>query len=354
MNKKGYIVFYGRGKCILRNKTLIIYSLIALIIIIGGFAIMENRPITKPTTASKFPERPITMIVAFSAGGGADLVARALEKVAPRYLGQPIVVVNKPGGAGAIGWNELVSSSPDGYTLGITSTILQPLYESAKYHYLTALAPLARISSLPNVMLVSADQPWRNVDEVIEYAKQHPGKLKLGNSGIGSMSHVIGETFAKAAAVDIRQVPFKGGSGSIAALLGNHVEIAFVPSASAKEQIRSGTVRALAVSSEYRLTNPDLAQIPTFKEQGLDVVFGDRYGVATPKGLSPEVEKKLVEGLKAMIADPEFKVSMDTLGLEIDYLGPKEAQDEWLADDLKFTKNIQETGILDKIKEMKD
>jgi len=335
------------------SNWLAVYLLLVLIIT-GGFVIMINRPVTMPTTTNKFPEKPITMIVAFGAGGGADLVARALEKVAPQYLGQPIVVVNKVGGAGMIGWNELAGSSPDGYTLGITSTILQPLYESSKYHYLTALTPLARISSLPNVMLISADQPWQNVHEVIEYVKQHPGQLKFGHSGVGSIAHVVGETFIQRADIDIRQVPFHGGSESIAALLGKHVEIIFAPSASAKEQIKIGTVRALAVSSEHRLTNPDLAQIPTFKEQGLDVVFGDRYGVAAPKGLPPEVEMKLAEGLKAMILNPEFKRNMDDLGLEIEYLGPKEAQDEWLADNVKFNKIIQETGILEKIKEQKN
>jgi len=328
--------------------------LLLVSIIMGGCTTISEKPITKPITDNKFPEKPITMIVAFSAGGGADLIARSLEKIAPKYLGQPIVVVNKVGGSGAIGWNELAGASPDGYTLGITSTIIQPLYQSAKYHYLTALTPLVQISYTPNVMLIRADRPWQNVHEVIEYVKQHPGQLKFGHSGIGSLSHVVGETFSQVANADISQVPFRGGSESIAALLGKHVEIVFMPSSSAKEQIKSGTVRALAVSSEYRLANPDLAQIPTFKEQGLDVIFGDRYGVAAPKGLPPEVQMKLAEGLKTMVLDPEFKNSMDALGLEIQYLGPQEIQEMWITDNEKLTKIIQETGILDKIKAQKN
>jgi len=168
------------------------------------------------------------------------------------------------------------------------------------------------------------------------------------------MPDIVGETFAKVADINIGQVPFRGSSETIVALLGNHVEIVLAPPASVKEQIKSGKVRALAVSSERRLTDPDLAQIPTFKEQGLDIVFNNWYGVAAPKGVSPEVEAKLVQGFKAMISDPEFKSNMDVLGVEIEYLGPQETQEKWLADNEKLTKIIQETGILDKIKAQKN
>ena len=203
-------------------------------------------------------------------------------------------------------------------------------------------------------MIVQADQPWQNVYELIEYAKQHPGQLKFGHTGIGSLPHIVGETFANDADINIGQVPFRGASESIAAVLGNHVQIAFTSSISAKEQIKSGTVRALAVSSEQRLTDPILARIPTFKEQGLDIIFNYRQGVAVRKGLSPEAKTKLAEGFKAIILDPEFKSNIDTLGVEVEYLGPKEVQDKWIDDNTKLTKLIKETGILDLIAEQKN
>jgi len=317
---------------------------------------MINRPVTMPTTTNKFPEQPITMIVGFSAGGGGDLLARSLEKLSIKYLGQSLVVINKPGGSGTIGWNELVSSSPGGYTVGMTTTdlLLQPLYGQTKYPYLTALEPIAQITVSPFVMIVQADQPWQNVYELIEYAKQHPGQLKFGHTGIGSLPHIVGETFANDADINIGQVPFRGGSDVIAALLGKHVQVAFTSPFTVKEQIKSGTVKALAVSSEQRLTDPILAQIPTFKEQGFDIIFNYRQGVAVRKGLSPEVKTKLAEGFKAIILDPEFKSNMDTLGVEIEYLGPKEAQDKWIDDNTKLTKVIKETGILDIIKGQKN
>ncbi|MCC5467336.1 tripartite tricarboxylate transporter substrate binding protein [Pelosinus baikalensis] len=303
---------------------------------------------------NNFAEKPITVIVPFSVGGGFDLLARAMEKEAPKYFGQSLVIINKPGGAGAIGWNELVCSNPDGYTLGITGTdlLLLPLYGQTKYQYLTALDPIAQISYSPFVMLVQSDE-WQNIDELIEYAKEHPGQIKFGHGGLGSMAHVVGEAFAKSAGINIEQVAFNGTSEATVALLGRHVQIAIMPPISVREQIKSGTVRALAVSSEKRLTDPVLAHIPTFKEQGLDVVFNTRHGIAAPKELPPEVKTKLTEGFKALISDSEFKSSMDSLGVEIEYLGSKESQNKWLEDNVKLTKIVQETGILDRVKDQK-
>ena len=342
----------------MQKRSLISLAVFLLLvsIIIGGCTTMSDKPIAKPITDNKFPEKPITMIVPYSAGGGTDLIARVMEKESVKYLGQPLVVVNKPGATGNIGWNELASSSPDGYTLGMTviDLILQPSYGNTKYHYITALRPLIQIATTPLIMVIKTEQPWQNVHQLIEYSRENPGQLKFAHGGIGSMPHVVGETFAKVADSNIAQVPFRGASDSITALLGNHVEIVFVPSASVKEQIKSGTVRALAVASEHRLTDPYLAHIPTFKEQGFDIVFNNWYGVAAPKDLPPEAETKLAEGFKAMISDPEFKSSMNILGAEMEYLGPNETQNQWIVDNEKLTKIIQETGILDKIKAQKN
>jgi tripartite-type tricarboxylate transporter receptor subunit TctC len=285
-----------------------------------------------------------------------DLVARALEKEAPKYLGQPMVVVNKPGGAGTIGWNELVSANPDGYTLGISAIdlLIQPLYGATKYHYPTALEPIAQFTILSNVMVVEANQPWQDVDAIIKYAKQHPGQLKFGHSGIGSPSHIIGETFAKFADINIEQVPFHGASESTAALLGNHIQIAFANPATVKEQIKNGTLRALATTGEQRLTDPDLAQIPTFKEQGVDIISTTWIGVAAPKDLSPEVKAKLEEGFKAMVADPEFKAIVENLGLQVEYLNSEDSKEKWRSDGDKLAKSIRETGVLEQIKAQKN
>lgn len=325
--------------------------LLMISIIIGGYMYMQS----KISSVPNYPTQPITIIVPFSAGGGLDLIARALEKVAPKHLGQPLLVVNKLGGAGAIGWNELSSAPPNGYTIGITSPELLtlPLYGPTNYHYPTALEPLAQVSISQMAIVVHGDQPWQDLKSLITYAKEHPGQIKFGHGGIGSLPHIIGEAFAKSANITLEQVPFRGSSEIVTALLGKHIEIGIVNPITVKEHIKNGTLRVLAVSGEHRLSDPDLAQIPTFTEQGLDVVFAAWYAIATPKGLPPEVKAQLTTGLKDMISDPEFTNNLNKLGVEIEYLDPKATAVKWITEREKLTKILQDTGILDLVKSQK-
>jgi tripartite-type tricarboxylate transporter receptor subunit TctC len=338
------------------KKDRLYYHLICLllisIIIIGRINVEDEAA----TATKNYPNRPITIIVPFSAGGGLDLVARTLEKMAPKYLGQPLVVINKLGGDGTSGWNELASASPDGYTLGmsVVDLLIQPLYGSTRYHYPTALDPIAQVATLPQVMVVSAEHSWKDIDDVIKYAKKNPGQLKCGNGGIGSTPHILGETLAKVTGITIEQVPFRGASEEVVAILGNHIEIGFVNPATVKEQIKNGTLVALATTGEQRLTDPDLAQIPTFKEQGFDIVLNNWFGAAAPKELPPQIKTKLEEGFKAMIADPEFKTNIENLGLQVKYLNSEDSKEKWRLDVDKLTKTIQETGILEQIKVQKN
>jgi len=343
-----------KGEDVVRRKTLIslVLCLFVLSIIVGGCSSMENKAVTE---TKKYPDKPITLIVPFGVGGGMDLVARLLEKTAPAQLGQPLVILNKPGGTGAIGWNEVVGATPDGYTLGITGieVLLQPLYGPTKFHYPTALEPLVQISESPMVMAILAEQPWENLDDFIAYAKQHQGKIKFGHSGIGGIGHVAGESFSKATKLNLEQVPFQSAAEAMTNLLGGHIQVAFLTPALANEFVKSGMVRILGVAGEHRLSNPDFANTPTFKEQGLDVVGSSWFGIAAPKGLPIEVKNKLADGFKAMINDPEFQKNIEQLGLQVTYLDPKESAEKWLTDSQRLTRTVQETGIVKKIKEQK-
>jgi tripartite-type tricarboxylate transporter receptor subunit TctC len=342
------------GTCKLGKKNLIWVTayLFLSLLLTGGCSDLPNKA---TMTKLQYPEKPITVIVPFSVGGGLDLAARSLEKLAPKYLGQPLVVLNKPGGAGAIGWNELSGASPDGYTIGITGMdmLLLPLYGPTKYNYPTALDPLVQIASSSMAMAVQSDQPWQNIDELIEYAKKHPGQLKFGHSGIGSFNHVLGEMFGQAAGITIEQVPFTGGGEMAAALLGGHIQLIFVNPMIVKEHVKNGTIRVLAVTGEQRMIDPIFAQVPTFNEQGLAILLTNWFGVAAPKEMPDEVKNKLAEGLKAIVTDPEFIKNMTNAGLQVAYLGPKESQFKWLSDNEKLTKIINETDVLDKIKAQK-
>lgn len=336
------------------RKQIVAWVVVCLLmsIAIGGCASMQT---VKVPETPKYPDRPITVIVPFSAGSGLDLIGRALEKYAPKYLGQPLAVINKPGAAGTLGFNELVAANPDGYTIGISSVeiILNPLYGSTKYQYSTALTPLARVATSVSMLVSLTDQPWSNLTELIAYDKQHPDQLKFGHPGIGSLSHIVGEAFVKRSDATIKQVPFQGGGEVVAALLGGHIQTAVVNPVLVKEYIKNGSIRVLAVSGEERLQDPVFAQAPTFKEQGIDVVFNTWFGVAAPKELPPTVKTKLTEGLKSMITDPEFKKNIENMGLQLNYLDPKETEKQWIVDGQKLTKTVHETGILDRIKSQK-
>jgi tripartite-type tricarboxylate transporter receptor subunit TctC len=329
--------------------------LFAISIIIGGCTDTQIKTATTNTINEQYPNKPITLIVPFSAGGGLDLVARAMEKQSIKYLGQPLIVVNSPGGAGIIAWNELVGAVPDGYTLGMISSdmLLQPLYGATKYAYTSALDPLAQITATPMVMAVHSDQPWQSVADLVNYAKEHPGQVKVGHAGVGSFPHVVSEMFAHTAGIKIGQVPFRGASESTAALLGGHVQVAIASQTIFTENIKDGTIRILATTGTQRLSDPVWAQVPTFKEQGYNIIFSNRFGISAPKELPLGIKTKLAEGLKAMISDPEFQRDIEKLGLQVKYLNPDTTQIKWLSDSQELANIIQETGILDFIKAQK-
>lgn len=325
--------------------------LVASIFIVGGCSTL---PVEK-VMHEKYPENPITLIVPFSAGGGMDLQARILEKIFPKYIKEDLIIVNKTGGGGTIGWNELISSSPDGYTLGMTATeiLMQPLVGETKYHYATALEPIAQISSTPHVLISNIEYSSKNINELVQYMKENPGELKFGYGGIGSISHIFSECFDKRANVNTQKIPFHGGSEVIGSLLGNHVQLAFVNIGAAKEQLQSGKVHALAITGEQRLTDPLLSQIPTLRESGIDIALTVWYGIAVPKETPAEIKEKLAGVLEKISQDPEFKENTEKLGLRVDYLNAEDSKDKWASEMEDFLKMLKETGIDQQIREQK-
>lgn len=336
----------------IRRLIILLALLVSIALIVTTLLNVKKK---ETVSAATYPERPITMIVPVGAGGGPDLMVRAMEKAAIRHLGQPLVVKNIPGGAATKGWNELAGSAPDGYTLGVTVTgvILQPLYGQTRYHYPSALEPLAQVTTVPIVAVVRADQPWETIQDVVTYAKAHSGIIKFGHVGLGSPRHVTGEMFAKAAGIQIQQVPFDGEPESLAALLGGHIQLIFVDTSVIKEHVKSGKVKVLAMATEQRLNDPVFKDVPTFKEQGLDVVFSLWYGIGAPKGLPKDIKNKLAAGLKEMIEDPEYQQYLESMGMSVVYLGPEESGGKWLAESERLSKIIKETGIAELIAKQK-
>lgn len=297
------------------------------------------------TAAAKYPTKPIQMIVPMPAGGASDLAARAMEKVSKDHLGQQLVIVNKPGAGGALGFNDLVESKGDGYTVGLTATnmLLQPLYGGTKHNYPEATEPIAQAVFNNIAVAVSADAPWKTLAELIQYVKQNPGQLKYAHTNVGSLPHVVSYMFMEETGTKMEAVPFQGGADALTAFLGGHVQVNFAQFSEMRNHVKEGKVRILAVASEKRL--PNFPDIPTFKEQGVNIVAATWFGVAAPKGMSEAVKGKLAEGFKNIINDPSFKKMAEDIGYYVEYLGPNEFSAKWKKETEAYGKIIKSSGL---------
>lgn len=306
---------------------------------------------SKKVNSEKFPAKPIVIIVPFSAGGSSDTMIRLMEKTAEKNLGQQIIVVNKPGSGATLGWNELVASNPNGYTVGVTSVSvnLQPIYSATKYHYPTAIDPLVQIATIPVLAVVRSDSPWQTISDVIAYAKEHPGVIKCAHPGVGTVVHVVDEMFVQETGINIGQVPFKGTTEAVSATLGGHVQLLFASPAEVKSLVENGDLRVLAVATEKRLSQPTFANVPTFKEQGLNISFSLWQGIGAPKGLPEDIKQKLVEGFSNIINDPVYKQQMENIGLTVEYLGPEESQNKWIKEKEYLTEFMEKSKFKEKI-----
>ncbi|RLA79818.1 MAG: tripartite tricarboxylate transporter substrate binding protein [Deltaproteobacteria bacterium] len=272
----------------------------------------------------KFPTKPITIVVPYSAGGGTDLQARALASVADKYFGQPVVVVTKPGGGGAVGAAYVARSKPDGYTLLYAVpavVVIKPYMVKTPYSF-DDLEPLMRVSDSPRILVVGAQQPWKTLEEFLDYAKKHPGAVKYGSAGPGTTTHIAMEGFAYAAGIKLTHVPFKGCAKAIAAVLGGHVAMFGAIPSECYQYIKAGQMRALAVFSKQRL--PELPDVPTLIEKGINFSDSSTRAFFLPKGVPPEVKKILHDGFKQTLEDKSFKALFKKLGEPISYMSGDE------------------------------
>ena len=277
-----------------------------------------------PVQAADYPKDPIELIVAYSAGGGTDAGARMLTKAAAKYIPQPLVVVNKPGAGGEIGFTALAKAKPDGYTIGFInppSTVLLPLMRKTGYQ-MSDFKFIINIVLDPGLLAVRADSPFKTLDDFIKAAKANPGTLSISNAGVGSDAHMSVIDFAQKAGIKINPVPFKGAAPARTAALGGHVDAVVMKVGETKTYVQSKQARVLAVMSEKRVK--DFPDVPTFKEKGLDIIMAASRGIAGPKDMPDSVVKYLHDKLKKTIEDPEFIAMMNKTGIGISYMGPEE------------------------------
>ncbi|MBN1106142.1 MAG: tripartite tricarboxylate transporter substrate binding protein [Deltaproteobacteria bacterium] len=256
--------------------------------------------------AGKYPQKPITMIIPWDAGGGTDLVHRAASKSAEEHLKQPIVIVNKPGAGGVIGSKMVENADPDGYTLGgITSTVLVTQYTAPNPTDWSKYEPVFTVTYDPGAIAVRKDSQWKSLKELIAYAKANPKKVKVGNAGIGALHHLFAVGLETEAGVEFHHIPYKGAGAAKVALLGNEVDAVSADTGAFYAQVVSGQLRLLGIAADQRFSGfPDT---PTYKEQGVPLTIGMWRLVAAPKGTPKEVIKILVDAYSKAMKSQEIQ-----------------------------------------------
>ena len=295
------------------------------VIAVALFAFMALPAIT--TAADTYPSKPITAIVPMAAGGSSDLMARAIEKFWTKYSPQPLVIVNKPGGGGVVGTEQVVRSRPDGYMLyigyGSGHDVVMPSLQKMPYDPLKDLIAVARVSIHSVVIVTGAKSPFNSIKDVVEYSKKEGKPVTTAVSVKAGAVDIALTAFGKAAGVNIVTVPFSGGAEATTALAGGHLMIGGGHPSEVIPHIKSGRFKPLAVVLPQR--DPTLPTVPTLKEQGIDVAtWGSIKGVAAPAGTPKEVVKYIESTIKKICNDPEFQKTMATLYQPVMYQGSEE------------------------------
>jgi tripartite-type tricarboxylate transporter receptor subunit TctC len=278
----------------------------------GAAALSAVQPIARAQT---YPARPVRWIVPFPAGGAADIVARLIGQCLSERLRQSFVIENRPGAGTNIGTESVVHSTPDGYTLLFVSpsaAINASLYDKLSFNFIRDIAPVASFVRTPDVLEVNPSVPAKTVPEFIAYAKANPGKINYASSGNGTVQHLAGELFKVMAGVDMVHVPYRGDAFALTDLIGGQVQAMFGNMAPSIEHIRTGKLRALAVTTTTR--SELLPDVPTVADfvPGYEAVGW--FGMGVPNGTPAEIVDNLNKAVSSAIADPKTKARLAELG----------------------------------------
>jgi tripartite-type tricarboxylate transporter receptor subunit TctC len=267
--------------------------------------------------SQSFPSRPVRIVVAFAAGGGVDITARLIGQWLSERLGRSFVIENRPGAGGNIGTEVVVNAPPDGHTLllaTVPNAVNATLYEKLNFSFIRDIAPVAGIIRVPQVILVHPSLPAKTVPEFISYAKANPGKVNMASAGNGSAPHMAGELFNVMAGVNIVHVPYRGQGPALTDLLGGQVQVLFATTPGTTDFIRTGKLRALAVTTASRAeVLPDL---PTVRDFLPGYEASQWYGIGAPKNTPAEIVDKLNREINAALTDPGMKSRFADIGGE--------------------------------------
>jgi tripartite-type tricarboxylate transporter receptor subunit TctC len=301
-----------------------------------------------------YPSKAVSMINPFPPGGVVDVVGRPLAAIMEKSLKQPVVMVNRPGAGGAVGFASVAKAAPDGYTIlmGLSSISIFPVSDringKAPAYELKDFAPIALVTADPTVLVVRTDSPYKTLKDFVDAARAHPGKINYSSSGVYGTLHVAMEIFANAAGLKLFHVPYQGGGPAVTALLGGQVEALASGPAAAIGQIKGGKMRALASWSDKRLEL--LPEIPTFKELGYDAEFYIWSGVFVPVATPAPIVNRLREAVREAATSAQFKSAMQNVSTPVAYLDAPEFQKYWERDAARLKVALEKIGKVEETK----
>ena len=293
---------------------------------------------------SAYPNKALTMVVPFPAGGRTDVVGRIVGQELGRNLGKPVAIVNKPGASSVLGAREVADSAPDGYTLGFFSTsAVTSQYTVPTPISLSNFQLVAIVNTDPAALAVQWSAPWKSLKELVEDARKREGQLRIGMIP-GASAQIFAAGFENAAGVKMIDVPFKGDSDGAVALAGGHIDVHVAVPVSYKSLMDAKKVRMLAVADRTR--SPFYDQVPTFRENGVDLVIGAFHGVYVPKGTPQDVINKLADAIEQTMKSKEVLANMNNVGAGVVFMRGEEANQYLATQDAAYRAIIEKLGLL--------
>jgi len=299
-----------------------------------------------PSYALDYPTRPVRFIVSFAAGGPNDTIARILGQYLSEQLGQQFIVEDHVGAGGNIGMQDVLASTPDGYTIGFVApnnAINATLYEHIPFDFVHDSTPIAGTMKLANVMEVNLDFPAKTLAEFIALAKTEPGRINFASGGVGTSPHMSGELLEVMAGIKLTHVPYRGTGPAMTDLLGGQIPVLFDNLPGSIQQIKAGRIRALGVTTKERVAS--IPDVPTIGETVPGYEVSVWFGISGPKGIPPDIVAKLNAAVNAALATPALKERFHDLGGEVMPMSPAEYGKMVADETAKWAKVVKSAGL---------
>ncbi|AWB34540.1 Bug family tripartite tricarboxylate transporter substrate binding protein [Orrella marina] len=293
-----------------------------------------------------YPDRPITIVVAYPPGGGIDTLARLISVELSDRLGQPVVVLNKAGAAGSIGTASVARDKPDGYTMLLSgaNAILSPLVDPNLSFTIKDFSPVARLTVTPYTLAISPSLGINTFEELVEYSKQHPGELNYGSTGLGSVQHLLGALAQNRADVDWTHIPYKGGNEALRELSAERVQIMFSNPIPLTPYLQNESIKVIGVATEDRI--PAMPDVPTLLEQGVeDFDITTWVGLLSPAGTPESIRNKISDEIVSIVEIPKIRTAIEQLGSIVSPMPTKQFGEFLIKDEARWKSILDQSGF---------